>query len=82
METVSEKDQPKGINRIDYAKLADYYNQNEIGEAVSMDQVYNISIFKESLERRGLVRDQDFVAYTTGGKTFVKRLTSVPMTKV
>lgn len=67
---------------IDYAKLADFYNSSEVGGAVEMDeQVYNITLFKKALSRRGVVSEVDFHAFNKGGKTLVKRLTLVEMTK-
>jgi hypothetical protein len=65
---------------IDYSKLADFYNRLEIGGAVEMDQVYNITLFKQAIERRGLGLG-DFQAFNKGGKTLVKRLTQALMSK-
>jgi hypothetical protein len=66
---------------IDYNKLADYYNRLEIGGAVEMDQVYNITLFKEAVERRGIRREVDFLAFNRDGKTIVKRESQAPMNK-
>ena len=70
------------MQRIDYSKLADLYNRLENGGAVEMDeQVYNITLFKKHLARRGVVIGTDFEAFNRDGKTVVKRLTQVAMTK-
>lgn len=66
---------------IDYEKLADFYNALEVGGAVEMDAVYNITLFKEALERRSVVSETDFSAFNKDGKTLVKRLTQAAMTK-
>lgn len=67
---------------IDYNKLADYYNSAEIGGAVQMDEpVYNITLFKKAISRRGLVLDVDYTAFNKDGKTLVKRLSQALMTK-
>lgn len=72
---------PSALNKIDYNKLADYYNSAEVEGAVEMDEVYNITLFKKALERRGLTLDEDFSAFNKDGKTFVKRLSQASMTK-
>lgn len=67
---------------IDYVKLAEFYNGLEVGGAVEMDEkVYNITLFKQALGRRGVVSEVDFHAFNKDGKTLVKRLTLVDMTK-
>lgn len=66
---------------IDYTKLAEFYNALEIGGAVEMDTVYNITNFKVALSRRGLVNQTDFTAFNKGGKTLVKRLTQATMSQ-
>jgi len=66
---------------IDYGKLAELYNALEIGGAVEMDPVYNITLFKDALARRGLVNLEDFSAFNKDGRTLVKRLTQAAMTK-
>lgn len=66
---------------IDYTKLAELYNALEIGGAVEMDLVYNITNFKEALARRGLVQQTDVNAFTLNGKTLVKRLSQAVMTQ-
>jgi hypothetical protein len=66
---------------IDYNKLAEYYNTAEIEGAVEMDEVYNITLFKKALTRRGLELDVDFSAFNKDGKTLVKRLSQALMTK-
>lgn len=82
MKIVSEKDAgPKERNVVDYAKLADYYNRCEVGQAVELDKVNNVTLFKRSLDLRGIKRATDYQAFNKDGKTYVKRLTQVRMTK-
>jgi len=70
-------------NTIDYDKLAKLYDKAEIGQAVELDRVYNITIFKSILNKRyGLEHDVDFNAYNVGDKTYVKRNTEANMLKV
>lgn len=66
---------------IEYNKLADLYNRLEVGGAVQMDKVYNITLFKKALARRGVVIDTDCSAFNKDGKTLVKRLSQAVMTK-
>lgn len=80
MKVVPQEDRSARIP-IDYVKLAEYYNALEVGGAVEMDAVYNITLFKQALERRGVVETTDFTAFTKHGKTLVKRLTQADMTK-
>lgn len=65
--------------KIDYVKLAQYYNLAQIGGAIAMDTVYNISLFKEAVGERGVMNGLDFEAYNSNGKTYVKRLTGQTM---
>lgn len=82
MKIVSDKDaKPKGRKTVDYAKLADYYNRCELGEAVEMDKVSNVSLLKNALNNRGIASDTDFQAFNKDGNTYVKRLTMVCMSK-
>ena len=83
MKIVSEEDaKPKERKTVDYNLLADYYNRCGVGDAVEMDQVKNVSLFKKALSNfRGLVLDVDFQAFNKDGKTYVKRLTMARMTK-
>jgi hypothetical protein len=61
---------------IDYAELAKHYNTLQIDGAVVMPKkVYNITLFKQAVARRGLKSELDFQAYNADGKTYVKRLT-------
>lgn len=66
---------------IDYVTLAEFYNALEVGGAVEMDAVYNITNFKEALGRRGLVLKKDVDAFSHSGKTLVKRLSQAVMTQ-
>lgn len=78
MHTVEHAKGPSA-EQIDYAALATHYNALQIGGAVVMDKVYNITLFKRALERRGVVHNTDFQAYNADGKTYVKRLTITRM---
>lgn len=66
---------------IDYKKLAELYNSLEVGGAVEMEPVYNITLFKDALGRRGVVLDTDFSAFNKDGITLVKRLSMAAMTQ-
>ena len=82
MKIVSNTDAPKERKTIDYSLLADHYNRCEVGGAVEMDKVSNVSLFKKTMGNyRGLTADVDFQAYNKGGKTYVKRLTMARMSK-
>ena len=74
-----EERQP--LARIDYDKIADNYNRLEVGGAVIIDKVYNITLFKQHLERRGLSSNTDFYAFNKGDETCIKRLSQACMTK-
>ena len=78
MHTVEHAKGPSS-EQIDYAELAKHYNTLQIDGAVVMDKVYNITLFKRALARRGVVIDTDFQAYNANGKTYVKRLTATRM---
>ena len=72
---------PLEMKRVDYPLLAVYYNLCELGDAVELDKVSNVALFKKSLGRLGITSDVDFHAFTKDGKTYVKRLTPVRMAK-
>lgn len=72
---------PKERRSLDYNLLADFYNRCAVGEAVQCEKVYNVTLFKKSLVNRGIASDVDFCAYNKDGKTYVKRLTTVRMSK-
>lgn len=67
---------PKPMQPIDYGKLAMLYNQiDEIDGYVELDQVYNITLFKQALERRGVVSGKDFIALNRKPYTYVIKKT-------
>lgn len=82
MKIVSNSDaKPKERKTVDYSLLADYYNRCAEGEAVELDKVYNVTLFKKTLSNKGLVSDVDFQAFNKDEKTYVKRLTMARMSK-
>lgn len=66
---------------IDYDRLRELYNEAPVGGGVEMDRVYNISLFKQALVRRGLVPGKDVDAFTSGEQTIVKRTSTAVMTR-
>jgi len=72
---------PKERKTVNYDLLADYYNRCGLEDAVEMNKVSNVSLFKKSLSLRGVISGTDFHAYNKDGKTYVKRLTMVRMSK-
>lgn len=80
MKVVPQEGRPQRTP-IDYTKLAELYNELEVGGAVEMDAVYNITNFKEALVRRGLALQTDVSAFNHNGKTLVKRLSQAVMTQ-
>jgi hypothetical protein len=72
---------PKERKTVDYGKLADYYNRCEDGDAVELEKVYNITLFRRSLDLRGITQGVDYQAFNKDGKTYVKRISKVRMTK-
>lgn len=81
MEIVDTPADVKPLQQVDYTKLVTYYNNLEIGQAVKLDKVSNITLFKNALSRRGVKVGTDAQAFTHGDHTFVKRLTTVEMKK-
>lgn len=83
MRPVTEVETPKAIHKaaIDYAKLADLYNERAVGDGVVMEKVYNITIFRKNIAGRGLVPGVDFEAFTKDGETVVKRLSTAVMSR-
>lgn len=82
MKVVKEEDIGTPRVAIDYNKLADFYNASQVGAGIETDEeVYNITLFKRALNRRGLKVNEDFSAFNKDGKTFVKRLSEALMTK-
>lgn len=77
------EDAPQGVKPIDYNEIVEAFNRLEPNgdKAIKIARVYNITLFKEILGRRGGKSDVDFQAYSSGDHTYIKRLTQVEMTK-
>lgn len=82
MEVINDMNGVNGLSRIDYEGLVETYNGLEVGAAVKLDPVYNITTFKQALVRRGVRNGVDFQAFNRHGSTYVKRVTTVPMKQV
>lgn len=81
MKVVTKADAKKERERIDYNAIADFYNTLQIGDALQIKQVYNITLFRRALSNRGVVLNTDFDAFGKDGNTLVKRLSAARMTK-
>lgn len=81
MKVVTKEDAQKERERIDYSAIADFYNRLQIGEALQIEPVYNITLFRQRLAKRGVEADKDFEAFGKNGKTLVKRLSAARMSK-
>ncbi len=79
MEIVKSEDSPKPLNAIDYAEVAKSYNRIQPLQALRMGQVYNISLFKAALVRRGVTHGTDFKAFNKKGHTYVQRVSEKNM---
>lgn len=63
----------------DYEDLARTYNLLEKGRSMEAGEVSNITDFKRTISRRGVVLNKDFKAYTKKGRTYLKRLSHTVM---
>lgn len=72
IQQVSETDAPAPVKRIDYVTLASAYNALEVGEVIKIGKVYNTTLFRQSLLRRGL-GDGDVYVYQRKGACFITR---------
>jgi len=81
MELAKPEDTPSPM-QIDYALIARKYNTAEQGGSVKMKKVYNITLFKKALSRRGVRESIDFQAFNQDGFTYVKRISALRMTEV
>lgn len=79
MKPVSDLPQPQSQAFIDYGALTKKYNELEMTAGLQLEKVYNITLFKRALERRGLIHGEDFHAYNKNGSTYVQRLTEKRM---
>lgn len=66
---------------IDYESLAKLYNAAALNDGVEMTRVYNITLFKRALSRRGIEAGKDFEAFSHGEVTIVKRLSTAVMSR-
>lgn len=73
-----EGDSPSPANRIDYAELVDIYNKTYVGGKFRIPRVYNVTLFRRNLLRRGLAAD-DIAVYQRGGHCYLQRLTDAVM---
>ncbi|MBC7198169.1 MAG: hypothetical protein H5U32_02860 [Pseudomonas balearica] len=78
IQQVAETDAPAPVKRIDYSALAEHYNALEVGKTLKLDQVYNITLFRQALVRRGL-GDEDVEVYQRKGNCFITRKTETLM---
>lgn len=69
---------PAPSKRYDYAAIAKAYNSMDVGRALRLERVYNITSFRQTLERRG-VTGEDAQVYQRGNHCFIKRLTDTEM---
>lgn len=76
MQVVEEH--PNPVKRHDYEQIAEVYNGTEIGQAVRLDRVYNTTLFRQALERRGLTA-ADAAVYQRGDYCFIARKTETQM---
>lgn len=67
-------------SRTNYADVAVSYNSLELGEAVRLKRVTNITNFKKALERRGIKENTDFKAFHRGKHCVLRRFTRKKMT--
>lgn len=81
MKVVSKEEAQKGRERIDYAEIADNYNRLGLEEALLLEPVYNITLFRRALSNWGVKIGVDIDAFGKNGKTLVKRLSATRMTK-
>lgn len=81
MKVVTKEAAQKGRERIDYQAIADFFNRLPVGDALQIEPVYNITLFRRALSNRGVELGKDFDAFGKNGMTLVKRLSTARMTK-
>lgn len=72
IQQVSETDAPAPVKRIDYVELAQHYNALEVGKSLKLGRVYNTTLFRQSLLRRGL-GEGDVHVYQRRGSCYITR---------
>lgn len=73
-----EGNAPSPTNRIDYAEVVDIYNKTYVGGKFRMPKVYNVTLFRNNLLRRGLTAE-DICVYQRGGHCYIQRLSETVM---
>lgn len=69
---------PAPQNRIDYAEIVDVFNKTYVGGKFRIPKVYNVTLFRNTLLRRGLTA-KDIAVYQRGDHCYVQRLTDAVM---
>ena len=72
--------QPRPREFIDYQAIAREYNQLRIGGRLIRKSVYNITLFKQILARRGLT-SSDVRVFQAAGSCYMERVTSAVMSE-
>lgn len=76
----AEASKPAPNVRVNYSALAQAYNKMEVKDLIKLDEpTSNITLFKNTLERRGVRHGIDFRAFTTNGESYVEKLTEAKM---
>jgi len=76
-----DQDAPTPVKRNDYGVIADRYNEIEVGQALRMSKVYNITLFRRTLARFGL-SPADTSVYQRGGHCFIQKKSETQMQPV
>lgn len=74
---VKDSDVPPPMARIDYRKIAEAFNELPVGRTLRLDPVYNITVFRRTLERRA--PSGSFEVFQRRGNCFLKRVTADAM---
>ncbi|CAD5377404.1 hypothetical protein OF001_U20331 [Pseudomonas sp. OF001] len=69
---------PAPHNRIDYAEIVDVFNKTYVGGKFRIPKVYNVTLFRNNLLRRGLTAD-DISVYQRGDHCYIQRLSDAVM---
>lgn len=78
MEIQRVTETPAPVQRIDYEELASHYNDLDVDETLKMPSVYNTTLFKKTLERKGLGAD-DVEVYQRKGNCYITRKSTATM---
>jgi hypothetical protein len=74
---VAVEDLPAPTKWLDYDEIATLYNTIAIGQAVKIKKVYNVTLFRQAIERRGL-SSADVHIYQRGS-CYIERKSDTPM---